>query len=157
MKMSNIIIRNYTQNDFFRLSICLKELQDYEKSYDDDKVEGKLIDKEYVKLIHESCLKEGSKIFIAELEGIVVGFIHFELNSELSLKSKYIYISNFIVLDKFRNQGIGTLLLEECFKFAQENNFGNVQLEVLAKNSSSVSYYKNNGFETYALIMKKKI
>lgn len=77
-------------------------------------------------------------------------------------------IMNIVVRKDFRNQGIGTLLLENIITLCKELNLTYLNLEVNEENYSAIHLYKKFGFEKVGirkkyyknkdgLIMKKKL
>ena len=57
------------------------------------------------------------------------------------------YITNVAVLESYRRQGIGKLLVNALIDFAKENNLAFLTLEVRKSNIPAINLYKNNGFE----------
>jgi GNAT superfamily N-acetyltransferase len=53
------------------------------------------------------------------------------------------YLGNAFVLDAYRNQGIGRLLLDAVLRYARQNGFARV---VLRPSARSVPFYKRAGF-----------
>ncbi|MBS4174670.1 GNAT family N-acetyltransferase [Bacillus sp. FJAT-49736] len=84
---------------------------------------------------------EGSLIFVAEVEGEVIGFANFSRlkeNGEAELGAVYLY-------PQFQGQGIGTALLKEGI-----NSLGNVKelyINVEKDNLIGKNFYKAKGFK----------
>lgn len=57
-----------------------------------------------------------------------------------------INIHDFIVSPKFRKQGVGTFLLSEIEKYARENKYCKINLEVRNDNVNAKNLYKKVGF-----------
>lgn len=57
------------------------------------------------------------------------------------------YITNVAVLESYRRQGIGKLLVNALIDFANEKNLAFLTLEVRKSNTPAINLYKNNGFE----------
>lgn len=72
------------------------------------------------------------------------GYIIFYMND---IVNKIGYISQIGVKKKFRKQGIGKLLLDNCFKIAKRNNFKAINLEVDKKNDIAINFYEKYGFK----------
>lgn len=89
--------------------------------------------------LENSILSKNHKLFVALLDGQIVGFVSLELTDEVNIEN--------IVVDKsYRNYGIGTKLLEYIKNFARENKFDTISLEVSAKNITAFLLYKKFGF-----------
>jgi ribosomal protein S18 acetylase RimI-like enzyme len=59
---------------------------------------------------------------------------------------KYVEIDNFIVSKEYRNLKIGTLLVDEIFKFANEINANQICLDAYVDNFVAQKFYINQGF-----------
>ena len=57
------------------------------------------------------------------------------------------YITNVAVLESYRRQGIGKLLVNALIDFANEKNLAFLTLEVRKSHTPAINLYKNNGFE----------
>lgn len=61
------------------------------------------------------------------------------------------YITNIAVSEKYRNNGIGKLLLKECFALAEKFSLSFVSLEVRVSNHNAISLYEKSGFKEEGL------
>ncbi len=86
-----------------------------------------------------SILSKNHKLFVALLDGVVVGFVMLELTDEAN-------IENLVVEKTYRNYGIGTKLLEYVADFAHENGFDKLSLEVSESNITAYLLYQKFGF-----------
>ena len=57
------------------------------------------------------------------------------------------YINNIAVFEKYRNMGIGGLLLERLIEYSKENELDFITLEVRESNFHAISFYEHFGFE----------
>ena len=75
---------------------------------------------------------------------------------------------NIVVKKSYRNNGIGSLLLENLILISNKKNLNFINLEVDCKNTIAINLYKKFGFEEIslrknyyknndAIIMKKKL
>ena len=60
-------------------------------------------------------------------------------------------IDNFMVLDEFRKQGVGTKLLSHLISIAISYRVINITLEVRVSNEVAINLYKKFGFREVAL------
>ena len=86
---------------------------------------------------------------------ILIGFI-------LIIDGDYkntIYISEFVIDEKFRSRGYGRLLLEKVIKLIKNKNkkIDTLLLGVLASNKIAVKMYERNGFKIHEYTMLKSI
>ena len=82
-----------------------------------------------------------SKYLVAKIDNKVVGFAGFiQVLDEAD-------ISNIVVNKNFRNQKIGTFLLESLLDLASSLNIKTINLEVRESNITAINLYKKFGFE----------
>lgn len=95
---------------------------------------------------------------VAESEGEIVGYIVGNLKEEpIRIKAKYAELEDMLVLPKFRNQGIGSKLLEEFISWCKRKKVNYLSAKVTAKNRQAVKFYKEHGFKDYILTLEKKL
>lgn len=82
------------------------------------------------------------KIFVISKNQIAIGTV------SIDTKDDHIYLGDFYLLPEFQNQGIGTLILENVFREADEKQLP-VRLQYLKWNPVG-ELYKRNGFKQYA-------
>ena len=70
---------------------------------------------------------------------------------EYSLIYDRMEIDNFLVLDEYRNMGIGTKLLAHLVSLAINYRVINITLEVRVSNDVAINLYKKFGFREVAL------
>ena len=63
------------------------------------------------------------------------------------LATNEIYISNFSIIKKSQNLGIGSLLMKKFFELELKDAHQNVCLEVKKTNLGAILFYVKNGFE----------
>ena len=90
----------------------------------------------------EESLKSGTKFFVAEKCGKVLGYIGISCILDEG------YIANIAVLPKERKTGVATALLNRVFSLAKDESLSFVSLEVRESNTPAVSLYKKLGFKT---------
>ena len=79
------------------------------------------------------------------IEDDVIGYLDY------SLIYDRIEIDNFMVMDEYRNQGIGTKLMSYLIYLAIELRVVNITLEVRVSNNIAINLYKKFGFREVAL------
>ncbi len=98
-------------------------------------------------------------IIVAELNNAVVGYISIVVNRE---ELQYAYIDDFCVKKEYRNQGIGTQLLQRSEAYAVENGISDICLHVEMSNTFAQNLYKKNGYKILKadgsrMLMKKAL
>lgn len=107
-------------------------------------IEGRSISEENMLSVIRTCKRTNSLLLIAIEEEKIVGFLgvargRFKRNSH----SGYITIG---ILEKYRQQGIGTNLFEEMEYWAKEENMVRLELTVMCHNTQAVRLYEKKGF-----------
>ncbi|HIE44061.1 MAG TPA: GNAT family N-acetyltransferase [Candidatus Omnitrophica bacterium] len=82
-------------------------------------------------------------IWIAELEGEVVGYI----TTQLDYRIRIGYIPNLAVKKGFRGKGIGKKLFSTAFNYLKKCGMEYVRIETLEQNIVASKFYPKKGFE----------
>ena len=95
-------------------------------------------------------LIKNNGIFFIKKENKIVGYVL--LSSKEGKKNGYKFRKQLVIeamgIDKeFRNQGIGTRLLEFVKKYAKENGFTELRLTVNEENENAIHLYEKVGFK----------
>ncbi len=158
---SSVTARTYQSEDQDRVKQCIIELQDFERVLEPDRVVGELVCERNFQELQEAHHQNTSKMFVAEVEEGVVGFINirFEHESQTYLSSliDYAYISDIVVLQKYRGQGIRTMLLQQAEDFAKQQGATALKIGVLARNQQAADVYQHAGFRAYEVILLKHL
>src|SRR5713226_6382706 len=116
-------IREYRPEDQERIKQCIIELQDFERSLEPDCVEGITIVTRYFHDLLDACREKNGRIFVAEVNGEVVGFVSVRIETDwdtyLSSITEHGYISDIVLLPAYRSQGIGRALLQKAEEYAR--------------------------------------
>lgn len=107
-------------------------------------------------------LKDENLLFIVvENKKKVLGFLHADIETyksdEIVRGYRRVFVYELSVLDKYQNQGIGSLLLKEAEKWAKERNISDLSVLAYAFSKNAVSFYEKNGFTQYSIQLDKKI
>ncbi len=155
------IVRVYRPEDQGPVKQCIIELQDFERTLEADRVEGEQIVERNFQELQEAHNQHTGRIFVAEVEEGVVGFINvrFEHENEtyLSYLVDYAYVSDIVVLQGYRGQGIGTMLLQQAEAFARQQGATTLKIQVLARNQQAADVYQHAGFRPYELALLKHL
>lgn len=103
--------------------------------------------------------QKGFGLFVAEKDGELVG-ICCHINEPLrdsgtSEQLEMQYIEILAVDEKYRGQGIGSLLLNEFERRAKLQGFNTVSLDVMKHNVGAVELYNKKGYETVITIQDR--
>jgi ribosomal protein S18 acetylase RimI-like enzyme len=117
--------------------------------------------KGFVYKLNTSHLKENildyinskfTKIFVAELDNNILGFI---MASVSKINSKFIFentsytgnIVDLFIKEESRGCSIGKLLIDEANRFFKEMNIKLVQVNTMVNNVGGINFYKKIGFK----------
>lgn len=97
-------------------------------------------------------IKSGNRIvLIYKINGEFIGEGALVLeNGDYTIPGRRIYLSRLIVKKEYRNQGIGTQILDFLVKRAAERGYSEISLGVACDNEKAIHIYKNAGFEIFA-------
>lgn len=103
-----------------------------------------------VTIINNYCERinlEGHKIYIAEINGKIIGFIYGFIFCVLNIYLKPIAIlDDLFVEEEYRNNGCALKLINEFIHFAKENGACRIELKVLSKNENAIKLYNKFSF-----------
>lgn len=127
--MDNIIIRDYTNNDFDKLDILWQETGLGGAQRGDN-----------AKIISHS-IELGGKLIIIEntLTNELIG------SSWMTFDGRRLHLHHIGVMPAHQNKGLGKLLTKESLKFAKEKGY-QIKLEVHQTNKKAIEIYKKLGF-----------
>lgn len=131
----------------FYFECCVSPYQkEYVIRYCDDAFgEFSILKREDYKDILEKIFKFATVIYSysEELTGYVAMYIN-------NLESREAYITLFAVKTKYQKRHVGMALMTYCCDIAKECGMKTIALEVRKDNYKAISFYKKNGFKTFA-------
>lgn len=155
------MIRAYEPANQEQVERCIIALQDFERSLEDDRVEGATIARRYLLELLDTCRKQSGQLFVAQVEGRIAGFVCVWLEGEpesyLTDHAPYGYISDLVVLPPYRRQGLGSALLARAEVFAREQGAPALRINVLARNEGAKVVYHQAGFRDYEIRLLKDL
>ena len=135
------------------------ELSDLEEVF-------KLLDELYENKIEHSIFVEKYKAslkdnnfygIVAVEDNKVVGVLISRVINRLAKKKNILFIDDLIVNGKYRNIGIGKLLIQDANTYAISKNCGALELTSMIENVNAHRFYENNGFEKRQYKFKKQL
>lgn len=105
----------------------------------------------------EAINREDGCFLVAEKDGELVGYVNGKALDILYRKSRYFEIENLGVLPEMKRQRLGTKLLEEVTKWAEENSFQKIYVESYAKNKEALAFYRMHGYKDIDISLEKSI
>ena len=155
-----LLIREYRPADAVALRQCVVELQDFERVLDSRLRPGETMADAYCDRLHARCVDADGRLFVAEQDGSVVGFVAVfsrEPFTELDdPPGTYALISDLMVLSPYRGRGIGRQLLQRAEAFAREADARELRIGVLAENVEARRLYLASEFAPHLEILVKR-
>lgn len=93
-----------------------------------------------------SSLSEREGIFIAEVEGKIIGFQTLDLWSKVLNSFAHVGTIGTFILPEWRGKGISYILANQIFDFARKNSFEKLLIYVRKTNERAIKFYQNLGF-----------
>lgn len=148
-------IRLATQKDVPSLSILYTEFFSYNAEKQPEYYANAKESGEYPASVIES---DTGDILIAEVDGLLAGFVHVEEDATPPFPSvqsyKFACIVDFMVTQPYRKSGIGHLLLEEVKRWAKLRHLAYIELMVLENNEIGISFYEREHFVTLSRTLR---
>jgi len=144
-----------------QLRSCVVELQEFERGLEPALPQGEEMADAYLAFLLERCSRASGRIFVAEVDHTVVGFVgvlaKFPPEEPDEDPTPYAYISDLVVLATYRRRGIGRALLERAEAFARSSGASVLRVGVLAKNQVAGNLYRGMGFTDYQVQLIKRV
>lgn len=93
-----------------------------------------------------SSLSDREGIFVAEVEGQIIGFQSLDKWAEYSDSFDHVGVIGTFVLPEWRKKNIGYKLAQFTFNLAKEHDYEKFVIYVRAGNSGAIRFYENLGF-----------
>ena len=159
---SSISVRDYDERrDRDAVRACIVELQTHEREFEPTMPEGPVMVDAYLGLLLARCRAWHGKVFVAEVDGEVVGFtcVWGRVPSEEpdDDPADYAYISDLLVRAAYRRRGVGRALMVVAEAYARECGVAVVRVQALAANSAATSFYGANGFNQFQIELAKRL
>ena len=97
------------------------------------------------------------RIFVADMEGMVVGFVTTVEALSINLPDGYIKINGLAVLPEYRRRGIGKLLMERVEELARERGISLIGLASGFNRTEAHEFYEHLGYQKLSFWFRKRI
>mgnify|MGYP001125526035 CR=1 FL=1 len=146
--MSSILIREAKETDLSTIGELIPELIE---TLDD--TEG--ID---IKQVLENCqnlLRDpNSHLFVAEIDGVVVGFINFTTRKTVLHRGPSGLIDVLVVAKNYRGKGIGKQLLSAAIEKCKQLGCCEVEVSTEKVNTKAKKFYRKCGFNEREVLLE---
>jgi ribosomal protein S18 acetylase RimI-like enzyme len=100
--------------------------------------------------------KDNAEIFVASLDGKVVGMCTLQIIVSTALGKKVAAIEDVVVDVDHRGNGLGAALLRTAEQWAQQRGLGRLQLMADRDNNPALGFYRRQGWHPTNLIVWMK-
>jgi len=127
-------------------------IQIQEVKNEDKEKAKKFADAEWEKFNNEKgyIYKDEKYEYLAIENGIIIGYLHFEINGGAA------HLSELIVLKDFRHQGVGENLINHFEKISRNKICHIAYLETSEKHTEALKFYKKEGYKKAASLKNNK-
>jgi GNAT superfamily N-acetyltransferase len=116
---------------------------------------------EHFALLCERMTTNKGRIFVAELDGGVIGWAVFFVEQHpvfvTEQQRTYGYIAELYVEEHARSHGVGRALIESCETEARRLGLGHIMIGVLAGNTRAADIYARAGYTPYSSELRKSL
>jgi len=156
-----VLIRDYDPTaDYLALRSCFVELQAWEQSFEPELPAPEEAADPYLAEVFRSCAESSGRIFLAETDGAVIGFVCVlakVLPSPDDGIEPYAYISDLVVRAAHRGRGVGRELMARAELLAREFGAKQLKVGVLVRNQATYAFYRAGGFRDYTVQLVKPL
>jgi ribosomal protein S18 acetylase RimI-like enzyme len=116
---------------------------------------------DYLAFLARRCEECDGVVLVATIDETLAGFVCVLANVPPTEPDEgpasYAFVSDLIVLERFRRQGLGARLLEEAESIARAQGATTLRVGVLSRNLAARHLYARMGFAEYQLQLTKSI
>lgn len=153
--MKNVLIRKATEKDLDKVLEMADQLSVADSLYD------KEIDLKWAntpkgkKYYREKVLTDSSVCLLAEINQESIGFALAKRKEVPPFrKVKVVELEELFVKDKYRNKGIGKMLIDHFLNWAKDFGADKAAVDVYFLNEKGIKFYKREGFVPYDMILE---
>lgn len=104
----------------------------------------------------EALSSENFEALVAEIDDEVVGYLDIWIFPDVGHGANLGLIVNFIVDERYRKKGIGSKLLEESLRVAEDKKFHEFHVWTGFDNEKAKKVYKKYGFTNESLLLERE-
>lgn len=103
--------------------------------------------------------KNNNVLYVAKEDEQVVGYVYCKINSFDNGPTNELeaLIDGLYVIEKYRNKGIATTLINKAKQWCKDNNVKYIMINVLENNKKALKLYNKQNFENYEKILRFSI
>ncbi|MGC6767804.1 GNAT family N-acetyltransferase [Enterococcus sp. LJL51] len=96
-------------------------------------------------------------LLIAVLDGQRAGFIEMKAEEDWLTGEKQAYVSRICTTEDMEGKGVGKALMTQAERWAAEQGFEGISLNVFAGNTHAAAFYESLGYEKETIKMRKTL
>jgi GNAT superfamily N-acetyltransferase len=139
----------------------IQALNAFEAAITDDRLVSRAAAAAYHKALLERIAKQNGRMVVADAAGRVVGALGLVVQDDHAFirdeVRRHAYVTDLVVAEGWRGQGIGRLLLAEAERLARAQGLKRLVIGVLAGNGGAERLYEDVGFRPYASALVKPL
>ncbi|MEX0808291.1 MAG: GNAT family N-acetyltransferase [Dongiaceae bacterium] len=160
--MSAITIRRVTRGDRSTVIELGIVLQAAEHEMHPSRRPGPALDPRAYEELERRTDGDDGAILVAELDGIVAGYIAFyaDVDDSVELRAsahRFLYVSDLAIATTMRGRGIAGSLLAAAERWCRNLGLSRIAMGVLAANAVAMTAYRKAGYEPYEYWLDKHI
>ncbi|MFX1598952.1 MAG: GNAT family N-acetyltransferase [Promethearchaeota archaeon] len=144
--MENVKIRKAGKGDISDLVVLAEEFMPKEASAESRTA-----------VLKDSLASPHYELFVADLDGKVVGFIDHWITSDFTHGGKSSFIHSLYVMPKYRRRGIGSKLLRRIMESSMKKDVIEIHVATEFANKPAIALYKSHGLTNEALQLEMEI
>ena len=140
---------------------CFVALQEVEHALDPAAPRGDAIADAYLDRMFARCATWAGRVFVAEADGAVAGFVcvwgRVPPQEPDEPQADYAYVSDLVVLARWRRRGIGRALLQRAEAYARALGMHTIGIGVMAENREARALYDADGYRPVHVELRKSL
>ena len=136
------------------------EHQDFSRALEPSWPPGKSVVDQYVAFLEHECSARDGCVFMAEVDGKVVGFVcavSATRNDSPDDPATFAWIHDIFVRPAYRRRGVATALMAAAEAFVRSRGARELRLGVIDRNADARTLYRGLGFRDYLRILTKPL
>jgi len=144
--LSNLKVRRADERDLSVLLMLAEEFMSEVEATREERME----------ILRKALRNADYELVVAELDGETVGFIDQWIIHDFAHGAKLSYIQNLYITAKHRRKGIGSLLLEEIIRSAENKGVLEAHVVTEFENKAAIKLYRKHGFVEESLQLERE-
>jgi len=143
--LSNLWVRRADESDIPVLSMLAEEFMPQEATGEKRK-----------EILRHILKNPDYELLVAELDGKIAGFIDQWIIHDFAHGAKLSYIQNLYITSKHRKKGVGSRLLEEIIRSAENKGVLEIHVVTEFENEAAINLYRKHGLVEESLQLERE-